>query len=101
MIKRMKTEEGVVIVEATIIFPIVFLIVFLMIFLGNAYFQKSRVEEIVTKMTYYGSAQCADPLLKYVQEKAIEILQDDKKLEKEENINLKNCIKEKFSKVEL
>jgi len=38
MIKRMKTEEGVVIVEATIIFPIVFLIVFLMIFLGNAYF---------------------------------------------------------------
>jgi len=68
MIKRMKTEEGVVIVEATIIFPIVFLIVFLMIFLGNAYFQKSRVEEIVTKMTYYGSAQCADPLLKYVQE---------------------------------
>jgi len=40
-------------------------------------------------------------ILKYVQEKAIEILQDDKKLEKEENFKLKNCIKEKFSKVEL
>ena len=68
MKKRLKSEKGVVIVEATIIFPIVFLIVFLMIFLGNAYFQKSKVEEIVTRMAYYGSAQCADPLLKYVQE---------------------------------
>lgn len=66
MKKYIKKEEGEVIVEATIIFPIVFLVVFLMIYAGNAYFQKSRVEAIVTEMAYYGSAQCADPLLKYV-----------------------------------
>ena len=67
MKEKIKREDGVIIVEATFIFPIIFLIVILMIFVGNAYFQKSKVESIVTKMAYYGSAQCADPLLKYVQ----------------------------------
>lgn len=63
-----KRERGEVIVEATIIFPIMFLVVFLMLYAGNAYFQKSRIEAVVTEMAYYGSAQCADPLLKQVQE---------------------------------
>lgn len=35
------------IVEATIVFPVMFLVIFLMIFLGNAYYQKARVESIV------------------------------------------------------
>ncbi len=64
-----KSQNGVVIVEATIIFPIVFLIIFLMVFVGNAYFQKSRVEGVTAKMAYYGAAQCSDPLLKEVVDK--------------------------------
>lgn len=67
MRKMKNKEDGMLIVEATIIFPIMFLVIFLMFFLGNAYFQKSRVDSIVTQMAYYGSAQCADPLLKTVQ----------------------------------
>lgn len=65
--KKLKNESGMLIVEATIVFPIMFLIIFLMIFMGNAYFQRSRVESVATEMAYYGAAQCADPLLKVVQ----------------------------------
>ena len=67
MRKMKNTEDGMLIVEATIIFPIMFLVIFLLYFLGNAYFQTSRVDAIATQMAYYGSAQCADPLLKHVQ----------------------------------
>lgn len=67
MRKVKNKEDGMLIIEATIVFPIMFLVIFLMYFLGNAFFQKSRVDSIVTQMAYYGSAQCADPLLKYVQ----------------------------------
>lgn len=77
MKKFIKNDTGVVIVEATLIFPLVFLIVFLMVFTGNAYFQKSRVEGIVAKMTYYGAAQCADPLLKEVVDKGASGLSSD------------------------
>ena len=77
MKKFIKSDTGVVIVEATLIFPLTFLIVFLMVFAGNAYFQKSRVEGIVAKMTYYGAAQCSDPLLKEVVDKGAAGLTSD------------------------
>lgn len=67
--RKIKNENGMLIVEATIVFPIMFLVIFVMIFLGNAYFQRSRVDAIITEMAFYGSAQCADPLLKVVQTK--------------------------------
>ncbi len=67
--KNFKKEDGMLIVEATIVFPVMFLVIFLMIFMGNAYFQKSRIDSIVTQMAYYGSAQCADPLLRVITEK--------------------------------
>lgn len=68
MRKFLKNDRGMLIVEATFVFPIMFLVIFLMIFMGNAYFQRSRVEAIVTDMAFYGAAECADPLLKYVEE---------------------------------
>lgn len=64
--KKMKKEDGMLIVEATIVFPVMFLVIFAMIFLGNAYYQKSRIDTIATEMAYYGAAQCADPLLKVI-----------------------------------
>ena len=32
-----ESERGMVIVEATIVFPVMFLVIFLMLFTGNAY----------------------------------------------------------------
>ncbi|MCQ2455536.1 MAG: pilus assembly protein [Clostridia bacterium] len=65
----LKKDSGMLVVEATMVFPVMFLVIFLMIFMGNAYFQKSRIDSIVTQMAYYGSAQCADPLLREITEK--------------------------------
>lgn len=67
--KIIKKENGMLIVEATMVFPVMFLVVFLMFFMGNAYFQKSRIDAIVTQMAYFGSAQCADPLLREIESK--------------------------------
>ncbi len=60
---KMRNDSGMVIVEATIVFPVMFLVIFLMIFAGNAYMQKCRVEAIVNKMSLDGAAYCADPML--------------------------------------
>lgn len=67
--KIIKKENGMLIVEATMVFPVMFLVIFLMFFMGNAYFQKSRIDAIVTQMAYFGSAQCADPLLREIEAK--------------------------------
>jgi len=64
--KELKNEKGMVIVEATIVFPIMFLVIFFLILMGNAYFEKCRVEAIVNEMTVDGAAYCADPYLRYV-----------------------------------
>jgi hypothetical protein len=44
----------------------IFVLAFLLV-VGNAYYQKSRVEFIVTQATYAGAAYCAEPLLKFVE----------------------------------
>ncbi len=67
--KKIKREDGMLIVEATIIFPIMFLVIFLMMYLGNAFFHKSTVDSMVAQMANYGAAQCADPLLREITEK--------------------------------
>lgn len=64
-----ENERGMVIVEASIVFPIMFLVIFVMLSLGNAYWQKSRIEAIVVSASLEGAAYCADPLLLAVEEK--------------------------------
>lgn len=59
-------QRGALIVEATFVFPIMFLIIFMMLVAGNAYFQKCRVDSIITQLTIDGAAYAADPQLKSV-----------------------------------
>ena len=66
--KKILNERGVVIVEATFIFPIMFLVIFFMLVAGNAYYQKCRVESFVSKCAIDGAANCADPLLDDIEE---------------------------------
>ena len=61
--KKRNDESGMVIVEATIVFPVMFLVIFLMLFAGNAYLQKCRVDSIVNELALSGAAYCADPSL--------------------------------------
>ncbi len=59
----LKEEKGVVFVEATLVFPIMFFALFIMIFFGNAYYLRSRVDNIITQETILGAAYCSDPEL--------------------------------------
>lgn len=64
MIKGVRSERGAVtIVEATFVFPIMFFIVFFLIMAGEAYYQFSRVEKVVTVAAINGAARCENPML--------------------------------------
>lgn len=65
--KFRKHEDGVLIVEATYVFPIIILVVFLMIYVGNAYLQKCKVEAIVTQEIVKGAAYCGDPVTESIE----------------------------------
>lgn len=62
-----ENERGMVIVEATIVFPVMFLVIFLMLFTGNAYLQKCRVDSYVNQLAIEGASYCADPMLDEVE----------------------------------
>lgn len=56
-------ERGLVIIEATIVFPVMFLVIFFMIFWGNAFYTKSKAEAITRRIAVAGAAYCADVTL--------------------------------------
>lgn len=66
--KFCKKEDGVVIVEATYVFPIVIIVIFMLIFAGNAYLLKAQVESIVIEEMLKGAAYCGDPFTYYLEE---------------------------------
>lgn len=71
LLKKMNKDDGALIVEASIVFPVMFLVIFLMMFAGNAYLQKCRVEAVITEEVLSGAAYCADPMLDEVEEGSI------------------------------
>lgn len=63
MLKGMKDEKGMLVIEATFIYPIMFFIIFFLIYTGNIYFQKARIESIICQSAIRAGALFADPLL--------------------------------------
>lgn len=63
---KIQSENGTVIVEATMIFPLVIMTIIMLLTIGNAYYQRSRVEAIIETKTIDGAAYCSDGLLKMV-----------------------------------
>lgn len=61
-------EKGMVIVEASFVFPIMFFVLFFLIFMGNTYFLRSRVDSVVNVVAIKGASLCQDPLLKAISE---------------------------------
>ena len=60
---RVKRDKGaVMVVEATIVFPIMFFVIFLIILYGNVMYQKSKIDNYVSAYAQWGAQQCADPL---------------------------------------
>jgi hypothetical protein len=59
-----RDERGAVpIVEASIVFPVTLFVLCFLLVVGNAYFQRSRVEKVVMEETVSGAARYAEPYL--------------------------------------
>ena len=59
--ERIKDENGLVIVEATIVFPVMLFVLFFIIFIGNLYYEQAKVDDIVLRAAIKGSQCVADP----------------------------------------
>jgi len=68
MKKRLQEENGALVVEATIVFPVCLIIILVLLYLGNVYYQKSRIESIVVQAVLDGAAYSADPMLKKIED---------------------------------
>lgn len=64
-----KNEEGALIIEATIVFPIMFIILLFLLYMGNMFYMRSSVDAIVSMTATETAARCADPMLKKIEEK--------------------------------
>lgn len=62
-----KSEKGMVIVEATIVFPVIFFILFFLLYMGNMYYMRSQVDQVVAEAAVRGAAAIADPILEEIQ----------------------------------
>ncbi len=61
--KKILKENGAVIVEASIVFPIMLFVLLLMLYMGNVYYQQAKLNAIVDIAAVKGAAYCADPML--------------------------------------
>ncbi len=59
--QNIKSEKGLVIVEATIVFPVMFFVLFFIIFIGNMYFEQAKIDNIVLVYATKGAEYVADP----------------------------------------
>lgn len=67
MKKDTRKDCGMVIVEATFVFPIMLFAILLMLYMGNIYYQQAKLNAIVDIAAVKGAAYCADPMLEDVE----------------------------------
>ncbi|MEN2774827.1 TadE/TadG family type IV pilus assembly protein [Acetivibrio clariflavus] len=58
-----KGDNGAVIIEASIVFPVMFFVLFFLILFGNVIYKQSQINSIVTECAIAGAQYCADPML--------------------------------------
>lgn len=56
-------ESGMLIVEASLVFPVMFFAIIFLIYTGNVFYMRSQVDSAVVRCAIEGAALCADPLL--------------------------------------
>lgn len=61
--ETMKNDQGALIVESAIVFPVMFFVLFFIIFIGNLYYEQARIDDIVMRYAVTGSQCVADPFL--------------------------------------
>ncbi len=60
IIEKIKNENGLVIVESAIVFPVMFFVLFFILFVGNVYYEQAKVDNIVLKYALNGAQYISD-----------------------------------------
>lgn len=68
LLSRIPDESGVMIIEATFIFPVVLFVLFFIIMTGNLYLQIARVDDIVTQAAIRGAKYIVNPKTEEMEE---------------------------------
>lgn len=79
---RIKSENGLVIVEAAIVFPVMFFVLFFIIFAGNMYYEQAKIDKIVMVNAIKGAQYVTDPYLSNIDKgESIPTQSDEMKVE--------------------
>lgn len=77
--QKLHNQKGsMVIVEATIVFPVMLFVLLFIIFIGNTYYEQAKVDDIVLRYAIKGAEYAADPYQRSVEKG--EIPTDTKKI---------------------
>lgn len=63
-----KSESGVMVVEASYVFPITFFVIFFLIYFGNLLYMRTAIASYVSDAAVQGAAYCADPWLEEIEQ---------------------------------
>ena len=63
-----KDDSGVMIIEASYVFPITFFVIFFLIYFGNMLYIRAAIASYVSDATVQGAAYCANPWLEQIEE---------------------------------
>ena len=58
----LKKNDGIVIIEATIVFPVMFFVLFFIIYIGNIYYEMAQMDDVAMRYCIKGSESIADPM---------------------------------------
>lgn len=61
--EQLKSNNGMLVVESAIVFPVMFFVLFFIIFIGNLYYEQARIDDIVMRYAIEGAQCVADPFL--------------------------------------
>ena len=60
--RKKRNESGIIIIEATIVFPVMFIVLFLIMFIGNSYYERAKVDAIVAEYAIKGAQSIVNPI---------------------------------------
>lgn len=60
--RKKRNESGVIIIEATIVFPVMFIVLFLIMFIGNSYYERAKVDAVVAEYAIKGAQSIVNPI---------------------------------------
>ena len=64
--RKILGEDGYLIIEATIVFPIMFFIIFFLLYMGNFFFLKAKIDSVVSQEAIRYASYFADPNLEEI-----------------------------------